>query len=513
MEDIMTGETLRDCFRHTAERFREKKAITFLRNGVVETEVSYLDLDRDANRLAHAFLEKGLTKGGRIVFFIEKSLFLVVAHLAAQKIGAIGVPLNPGFKKSEMTYLLGDAEAALAITAPGQKPLLNEIDPHLGTMVVDPQRPYQETRFFESFPSEAPRTGAGPEDPGLIIYTSGTTGNPKGAVLTQRNLVHDARNVVKIWEISDQDSLCHVLPLFHIHGLSFALHSALMTGAHVVMLDSFTPEVVTRVLSNKEGKNVCSIFMAVPSIYAKLMDYMGSKKLDFRHMRLWTSGSAPLLAKDFDRIKATFGQEPVEREGMTETGMNFSNPVRGRRKAGAIGIPLPQLQVRIVDPDTFQDVITGQTGEIWLKGPSVSPGYWRKPDETAKTFADGWFRTGDLGKVDEEGYYYLTDRIKHIIISGGENISPKEVEAVINQCEGVAESSVVGIPDEKWGEKVVAAVVLKPGAHIEAQDLQIYCREHLHNWKCPKDVVFIRELPRNTMGKVLKEGVKRLFVC
>jgi malonyl-CoA/methylmalonyl-CoA synthetase len=278
------------------------------------------------------------------------------------------------------------------------------------------------------------------------------------------------------------------------------------------MLDHFTPETVTRVLSNKEGENVCSVFMAVPSIYAKLMDYIGNRKPDFGHMRLWTSGSAPLLVKDFERINVTFGQQPVEREGMTETGMNFSNPLRGRRKAGSIGIPLPQLEVRIVDPDTSQDVVPGHTGEIWLKGPGVTPGYWRKPEETARSFVDGWFRTGDLGKVDEEGYYYLTDRIKHVIISGGENISPKEVEAVINRYEGVAESSVVGIPDERWGEKVVAAVVVKPGAHIGAEDLQTYCRQHLHNWKCPKDVVFLRELPRNTMGKVLKEKVKDHFI-
>jgi malonyl-CoA/methylmalonyl-CoA synthetase len=508
----MAGETLRDCFRHTAERFGKKKAITFIRKGVVETAVSYPDLDRDANRLAQAFLKEGLTKGDRMVFFIEKSLFLVVAHLAAQKIGAIGVPLNPGFKKSEMTYLLGDAEASLALTAPDQESLLKEIDPHLKTMVVDPGRPYEECRFFDSFPHEVPRIEVQPEDPALIIYTSGTTGNPKGAVLTQRNLVHDARNVVKIWEISDRDALCHALPLFHIHGLCFALHSALMTGAHVVMLDHFTPETVTRVLSNKEGENVCSVFMAVPSIYAKLMDYIGNRKPDFGHMRLWTSGSAPLLVKDFERINVTFGQQPVEREGMTETGMNFSNPLRGRRKAGSIGIPLPQLEVRIVDPDTSQDVVPGHTGEIWLKGPGVTPGYWRKPEETARSFVDGWFRTGDLGKVDEEGYYYLTDRIKHVIISGGENISPKEVEAVINRYEGVAESSVVGIPDERWGEKVVAAVVVKPGAHIGAEDLQTYCRQHLHNWKCPKDVVFLRELPRNTMGKVLKEKVKDHFI-
>jgi len=277
------------------------------------------------------------------------------------------------------------------------------------------------------------------------------------------------------------------------------------------MLDQFSPQIVVEVLSKEGDARACTVFMAVPSMYGKLLDYVGDKKLDFEHMRLWTSGSAPLLPKDFERIRRAFGKEPVEREGMSETGMNFSNPVRGVRKPGSIGLPLPDLQVRIVDPVTLEDLKAGQTGEIWLKGPAVTPGYWQKPEETAKTFEKGWFRTGDLGNVDGDGYYYLTDRIKHIIISGGENISPKEVESVINQLEDVLESSVVGIPDEKWGEKVVAAVVLKSGADLKPEYIQNYCKEHLHNWKCPKDLVFLEELPKNTMGKVLTEEVKKLF--
>jgi malonyl-CoA/methylmalonyl-CoA synthetase len=242
------------------------------------------------------------------------------------------------------------------------------------------------------------------------------------------------------------------------------------------------------------------------------MEYMGERRSDFRHMRLWASGSAPLLVRDFERIREAFGKEPVEREGMTETGMNFSNPVRGARKPGSIGIPLHDLEVRIVNPETLVDMEPGHTGEFWLKGPSISPGYWRKPEETAKAFRDGWFRTGDLGRVDEDGYYYLTDRIKHIIISGGENISPKEVEGVINRLEGVAESSVVGIPDETWGEKVVAAVVAQRGSILTEREIQAYCKEHLHNWKCPKQIVFVDELPKNRMGKILKEEVRSLFL-
>jgi malonyl-CoA/methylmalonyl-CoA synthetase len=285
-----------------------------------------------------------------------------------------------------------------------------------------------------------------------------------------------------------------------------------MAAARVVMLEQFSPQHVIATLRQNQGPYVCTVFMAVPSIYDKLMAYLGNDKLAADHVRLWASGSAPLLSKDFERIERTFGKQPVEREGMSETGMNFSNPLRGIRKPGSIGIPLPNLEVRIVNPDTGDDVDPGQTGEFWLKGPAITPGYWRKPSETAKAFENRWFKTGDLGNVDDAGYYYLTDRIKHIIISGGENISPKEVEGVINQIRGVAESSVVGIPDQKWGEKVVAAIVLKPGSDVKPEDIKTHCKQHLHNWKCPKQVAIVTVLPRNAMGKVLKEKVKERFM-
>ncbi len=246
-------------------------------------------------------------------------------------------------------------------------------------------------------------------------------------------------------------------------------------------------------------------------MYGKLMQYLGDERPHFGHMRLWTSGSAPLLPADFERIHQIFGKEPVEREGMSETGMNFSNPLHGKRKPGSIGLPLPELEVRIVDPVAGEDVMPGQTGEFRLKGPAITAGYWRTPEETEHAFEGDWFKSGDLGHIDDDGYYYLTDRIKHIIISGGENISPKEVEIVINRIEGVAESSVVGIADEKWGEKVVAAVVKMPGADVGENEIQAYCKQHLHDWKCPKVIFFVKELPRNTMGKVLKEEVKKLF--
>jgi malonyl-CoA/methylmalonyl-CoA synthetase len=510
----MRSASLKDAFENSCSRWREKPAVTFYRQGDQETSLTYGQVDRDANQIAHTFKEAGVGKGDRVILFMEKSLVGVVAHIALQKLGAVAVPLNPGFKKAEMEYLLNDAAATLVMTDPDRESLISEIDPDLKTLTVPSLAAYQTLNFFRHFPSLAPLTDIQPDEPAVIIYTSGTTGKPKGAVLTQQNLMHDAKNIIDIWEISRDDVLCHTLPLFHIHGLCFALHTAFLTGAHTLMLDQFNPARVLKFLSRRIGGYRCTLFMAVPTMYTKIMDHLeasGGKGFDFRHLRLLTSGSAPLLSKEFERIQRLFGHEPVEREGMSETGMNFSNPIKGERKPGSIGLPLPDLEVRIVDPATFDDVAPGNTGEIWLRGPGITPGYWRNPQETQKTFADGWFRTGDLGRVDSKGYYYITDRLKHIIISGGENVSAKEVERVINAVEGVVESAVVGVPDEKWGETVTAAVVLKPGVRLTPESIQSHCRQKLHKWKSPKKVLFVDELPRNSMGKILNEEVKKLF--
>ncbi|MFH0845046.1 MAG: AMP-binding protein [Pseudomonadota bacterium] len=504
--------SLKDCLMEATTAHGGKTAISFFRGRALETEISYGTLHKDSNRMANRFRASGVKKGDRVILFLQKSLTFVVAHMAIQKIGAISVPLNPGFKKSEMTYFIRDADARLIVSGSEQETIIKEIDPDMAKLIIDTQKRYQDLDLLSEYSDNLPPVQMEGEDFGLIIYTSGTTGKPKGAILTQKNLVHDARNIITIWEITESDVLCHALPLFHIHGLCFALHTCLIAGSHILMMDQFSPQPVIDILAKKGGTCPCTLFMAVPSMYTRLMDHVGERKLDFAHMRLWTSGSAPLLPKDFDRIKKVFGKEPVEREGMSETGMNFSNPVRGKRKPGSIGLPLPGLEVRIVNPATCQDMATGQGGEIWLKGPAVTPGYWRKPEETANAFEDGWFKTGDLGRVDPDGYFYLTDRLKHIIISGGENISPKEIEGVINQLKEVMESSVVGIPDEQWGEKVVAAVVTRPDSSLKPDEIQAHCREHLHNWKCPKEVVLIKELPKNTMGKVLKEEVKRFFL-
>ncbi len=505
------NETLPYLIDRTALRLKEKKAILFLRKGKLESEITYSSLQQVSNRVGNALIEMGLKKGDRVILFMPKSMEQVIFHLAVQKVGAASVILNPGFKKEEMAYFLKDTDAKILVVGKKEEALIRSIDDRRLILAVDTETPFHQEILFPEYPSQISEPASTFQDPALLIYTSGTTGQPKGAILTQGNLVHDAKNIIHIWEITKNDALCHALPLFHVHGLCFAFHTALIAGAKIVMCDEFSPEITIDILSRQEGELACSMFMAVPTMYLRMIDRMQGKKSDFSHLRLLASGSAPLLPKDFERIREVFGKEPVEREGMSETGMNFSNPLGGVKKSGSIGLPLPNVEVRIVNAETFEDLDIGEVGEIWLKGPNVSPGYWRKPRETEAAFVNGWFRTGDLGKRDEDGYYYITDRLKHIIISGGENISPKEIESVINQHQNVLESCVVGISDEKWGEKVVAAVVLKQGRTLTTKEIQDHCKKHLLDWKCPKEVFFIKELPRNRMGKVLKEEVSKRY--
>lgn len=504
-------ETLSSLFDQTALRQGKKEAILFLKKGRVESRVTYLSLKAVSDRVASGLKEMGLEKGDRVILFMRKSVEAVMLHLGIQKAGGISVILNPGFKKDEVLYFLEDTDAKIVAVGKAEEAFIRSLETKRLIFSVDTESSFSDEKLFSSsFPWKASLPGK-LQDPAILIYTSGTTGQPKGTILTQQNLIQDARNIIHIWEISERDVLCHALPLFHVHGLCFALHTALIAGSKIVMLDEFSSETVNDILAHKEGDLACTVFMGVPTMYVKMMDKLGRGGEDFSHLRLLASGSAPLPPKEFVRIRSFFGKEPVEREGMSETGMNFSNPLRGKKKPGSIGLPLPSVEVRIVNPESFKDLGTGEVGEIWLKGPNVTPGYWGKPQETETSFSNGWFRTGDLGKRDEEGYYYITDRLKHIIISGGENISPKEIESVLDRHPEISESCVVGIPDEKWGEKVVAGIVLKPGVPPAMDKIRKYCKEHLLDWKCPREIIFLKELPRNRMGKILKEDVAKQF--
>ena len=373
----MTG-TLADRFDQTALRMDSKDALLFLRKGRLESRITYGSLRQISNRVAHGLMEQGLKKGERAILFMPKSVEQVVFHLAIQKVGGISVILNPGFKRDEMDYFLKDTDAKIVIVGKKEEVLIRSIDEKRLMVCVDTETPFTEEKLFPGSSSQIPRAEGSPHDPAILIYTSGTTGQPKGAILTHQNLIRDAENIIQTWEITEVDVLCHALPLFHVHGLCFALHTLLMAGGKIILCDEFSSETVIDILSRPEGELSCTLFMGVPTMYLKMMDSLGEKKLDFTHLRFLASGSAPLLPKDFERIKKVFGKEPLEREGMSETGMNFSNPLRGVKKPGSIGLPLPNVEVRIVNPETLEDSKSGEVGEIWLKGPHISPGYWRK---------------------------------------------------------------------------------------------------------------------------------------
>jgi len=509
--DLM--ETFTSALVKSLKDHSEKNALTFVRDDGSREIFTYGRLDELSSKAANYLVASGLRRSEPAILYMPKSIAFVIYYLAMQKAGAIAVPLNPTFVKSEMAYYLADTGARLVVTGRKQDDIIHEISPDAVTVNAGEEDIGGASSAYRNSPADPMEPGVEPASPSLIIYTSGTTGAPKGAVISQNNLIHDARNVIGIWGINGKDVLLHALPLFHIHGLCFALHTTLLTGAHVLMTETFSAGKVIEYLADSRGPNACTLFMAVPTMYMKLMDAMEveDKKLNFDHVRLFTSGSAPLLRSHFVRIREVFGKEPVEREGMTETGMNFSNPLKGTRKPGSIGLPLPGLEVRIVDPDTGKNVKEGQVGELWLKSPSIISGYWNKPEETRDAFKDGWFKTGDLGRVDGEGYYYLTDRLKNIIISGGENISPKEVEQVINQNSDIEESVVVGVKDHRWGEMVAAAVKARPGSTITEGEIMDHCKTHLQRWKCPKKVIFVSELPKNSMGKILADKVRELF--
>lgn len=486
-------------------------AVRFYRDGSLETELTYQELERATGQMANLLAAQGVGVGDRVGLLMPKSLAFVTAYFAIQRLGAITVPWNEGSKPAELTYLLRDAVPRLVIAGKGQSARLGGLGGGFDVLEIDTERRFQDLDLFTHLPSRPPGARLGWDDPAMILYTSGTTGDPKGALLTHGNLAHNLRGIIDVWEIGPPDVLCHALPLFHIHGLVFALHTCLLANARVHLLDRFSPARVLEMLADRRHDERCTLFMAVPTMYRGMLRSLEDDPPDFSHMRLWTSGSAPLRPQDFRRIEVAFGAAPVEREGMSETGMNFSNPVRGPRVPGSVGVPLPDLQVRIVDPESGEDLPVGEVGEIWLRGPAITPGYWRKPARTREAFVDGWFRTGDLGRRDEDGYFYLTDRIKHIIISGGENISPKQIERVIAELEGVADCAVVGVPDPEWGEKVAAALVLEPGAEMDAGQVKAHCRAHLHAWKCPKSVKFVGKLPKNSMGKVLRREVASFF--
>ncbi|MFN7780867.1 MAG: malonate--CoA ligase [Betaproteobacteria bacterium] len=487
---------------------------------------SWRDLHHASGRLAGWLAGLGIAVDAqgmppRIAVQTEKSPEAVMLYLAALRAGWIYVPLNTAYQSAEIEYFLADAQPAVFVCAPQRRAELEPVARAAGVAQVVTLGEGRNGTLLElaaPFPDSFATVRRGQHDLAAILYTSGTTGRSKGAMLSHGNLASNAATLDEFWgfreerEAGGQDVLLHALPLFHVHGLFVALHAALLAGARTIFLPRFDARQVIRYLPQ------CSVFMGVPTYYTRLLAEDGFDRHVCRHMRLFVSGSAPLLAETFDAFKRRSGHTIVERYGMSETVMLVSNPYFGtprERIGGTVGLPLPGVAVRVVRDDGAECAV-GEIGQVQVRGPNVFRGYWRMPGKTAEEFtADGWFRTGDVGHFGGSGrpeaYLTLVGRSKDLIISGGYNVYPKEIEGYIDEMPGVAESAVIGLPHPDFGEAVAAVVVPAPGQNVDAAELVAPLKTRIANFKVPKRLWVLRELPRNAMGKVQKNLLRERY--
>jgi malonyl-CoA/methylmalonyl-CoA synthetase len=472
--------------------------------------LSYGDVLALSARFAGALAACGVVPGDRVAVQVDKSVEALMLYLGTVRAGAVFLPLNPAYTSAELAYFFGDAEPRLIVCAPGRKAEIAAI-----TMArVETLGRAGEGSLMARVASAPPDFADVPEgadDLAAILYTSGTTGQSKGAMLTHENLASNARTLVDYWHFTRSDVLIHALPIFHTHGLFVATNTLLVAGGAMILLPRFDPGEVLAAMPRATS------FMGVPTFYVRLLQHPGLTRAATAHMRLFVSGSAPLLAETHAGFQARTGHAILERYGMTETNMNTSNPYDGERIAGTVGLPLPGVELRIVEPDAGTPLAPGGIGMIEVKGPNVCKGYWRMPEKTRAEFRDdGFFITGDLGLIDERGYVQLVGRGKDLIISGGFNVYPKEVEGEIDAIAGVVESAVIGVPHPDLGEGVTAVVVAAPAAAPSEADVIKALASRLARYKQPKRVVFVDELPRNAMGKVqknvLRERYGRIYV-
>jgi malonyl-CoA/methylmalonyl-CoA synthetase len=480
-------------------------------------QITYGALEATILRTMALLRANGVEPGDRVAIQLPKCLPFIYLHLSAMRLGAVSLPLNPGYPPRELAYFLADAEAKVFFADSGTReavlPLLADLPALKACIFLDGHDDGHDDGQFDALVRVHDIADLAayplPQDPNatcLMIYTSGTTGLPKGAELTHGNLSANLDSLHAAWGWEQEDILLHVLPVFHVHGLVVALHGALHAGATTIMPVRFDPATALATLEQRR----CTVFMAVPTIHRRLVEAHNAHTVDLSHMRLLTSGSDRLPDDLFLQFRTTFGHTLLERYGMSETIMLISNPLHGERRVGSVGLPLPGVEVRIVDPETEVPVGDGAVGEVQVRGANVCKGYWRQPDKTAAAFTpDGWFRTGDLGMREPDGYHMLKGRSKDLIISGGYNVYPPEVELVLADHPAVAVATVIGCPDDTWGERVVALVVPRPGMAVDEAALLAYCRERLVNYKAPKRVVVVEDLPRNAMGKVQKAQLRQ----
>ncbi len=499
-----------NTFNENVHKYPHKVALEFIDPPL--QQVTYAELDELISGTAGYLQSLGLQPGDRVALQLSKSLEFILIHLATLRLGAISLPLNLAYPPDELKYFLEDSGAKLFFALDSSKDKIQSLLPELPDLqkciFLNPAKPHQFNSLITNNQFPIPDS----QDTAIIVYTSGTTGRPKGAEITHGNLTSNLEALHSAWGWQPDDVLLHVLPIFHVHGLFVALHGALHAGATTLLMREFDGRKILQTLVERK----CTVFMAVPTIHARLLDVPDAKQFDLSHLRLITSGSDRLPDEIFEGFQQTFGYTLLERYGMTETGMNCSNPFFGERRIGSVGLPLPGVEVSIVaggDYETGEILPDGEIGDVQLRGPNVFKGYWRQPEKTADSFtADGWFRTGDLGFRERDGYITLCGRSKDLIISGGLNIYPPEVERVLAEHPSVAACAVIGCPDREWGEKVTAVVVLNETGSVSGEELIRLCRERLAAYKSPKSIVFKDNLPRNAMGKVQKAELRKT-VC
>ena len=464
--------------------------------------VSYGDLDALSARIAHALVDAGCRAGDRVAVQTEKHWTVLALYLACLRAGLVYLPLNTGYQRAELEYFFGDAQPRVVVcgaerlgvvAAAARGATVLTLDHHGGELL---DRAEGRPSGFDTVRRDA-------DDLAAILYTSGTTGRSKGAMLTHRNLASNALALVQAWGFTRGDVLLHALPIYHVHGLFVAIHCALLSGSRMLWLPKFDAHEVMALLPK------ATVMMGVPTFYTRLVAEPSFGRAQTDGVRLFVSGSAPLLAETFHEFETRTGQRILERYGMTETGMITSNPLDGARLAGTVGPPLPGVSVRIVGEDGAT-VEPGAVGGIQVRGPNVLKGYWNLPEKTREEFtADGWFKTGDMGRWTPEGYVEIVGRAKDLIITGGLNVYPKEIEERIDAMDGVVESAVVGLPHPDFGEAVTAVIVARPGHRLTEAQVIAALKAEIASFKVPKRVVFAVDLPRNSMGKVMKAELRR----
>lgn len=474
----------------------------------------YTDALTLSAQLAGALTELGVKQGDRVAVQVDKSPEAILLYLACLRIGGVYLPLNTGYTGDEIRYFLNDAEPALFVCRPKLLEEAQALAAETGCPAVATLGSAADGSLMEAAQSAAPReeiVALGEHDLAAILYTSGTTGRSKGAMLTHKNLSSNAETLAKAWHFSADDRLIHALPIFHTHGLFVACNVTLMAGASMLFLAKFDADVIFDELPHG------SVMMGVPTFYTRLVQDERLTSEATAHMRLFVSGSAPLTAETHEAFEAKTGHAILERYGMTETNMNLSNPYEGARRAGTVGMPLPGVEMRITNRETGAEVPRGEIGMLQIRGPNVFIGYWQMPEKTREELLDdGFFITGDLAMVDAQGYVHIVGRDKDLVISGGYNVYPKEVEQVIDELDQVAESAVIGLPHPDFGEGVTAVVVRQQSAdggesQLEEASIIHHLEGRLAKYKQPKRVFFVDELPRNTMGKVQKNELRKQF--